>query len=49
MKVWNPLTNKEEIEVFVFVYAGNYRKPNVLRYFIPEEDLDKRLEELRRQ
>jgi len=47
MKVWNPLTKKEEIEVFVFVYTDGYRKPKVLRYLIPEEDLDKRLKELR--
>jgi len=49
MKVWNPLTNKEEVEVFVFTYIAGCRKPNVLRYFIPEEELDKRLQELKRQ
>jgi len=43
------LTNKEEVEVLVFVYTDSCREPNVLRYFIPEEDLDKLLEELRRQ
>lgn len=49
MKVWNPLTNKEEVEVFVFVHIAGSGKPNVLRYFIPEDELDKRLHELRRQ
>lgn len=48
MKVWNPLTNKEEIEVLVFAYTDG-KEPKVLRYFVPEEDLDKRLKELRRQ
>jgi len=49
MKVWNPLTNREEVEVFVFMYIAGGRKLNVLRYFIPEEELDKRLQELKRQ
>jgi len=49
MKVWNPLTNKEEIEVLVFAYTDGCKEPKVLRYFVPEEDLAKRLKELRRQ